>query len=331
MGMIEDVHEERATEPTALFRHEARFCDGFPEELLVAGRFVREGIDSGDRVLVMLNETKVETLRKMLGRDESSVQFVTADDMNANPALLIPLWQTFADSSKAGGRCRGVTEPVRAGMQDRVLKETQLHESLLNVAFEETSDFMLLCMYDVSNLDSDALRAAHSSHLYVGNDSGPRVISDSYNDAKSSDFPWHDDLSAAPPNARHVSVSEQSLGLARDALVEFAQGFGMNESAAADCALAGHEVMANSIRHGDGEAELSFWRESETMVCEVKDHGNFEDPLAGRTRPGEKERRGRGLWMVNQLCDLVQIRTVPGGTAVRFYMRRDTRPLIGLA
>ena len=31
---------------------------------------------------------------------------------------------------------------------------------------------------------------------------------------------------------------------------------------------------------------------------------------------------GYGLWLANQLCDLVQIRSLPAGTAVRLHMRR---------
>ena len=29
---------------------------------------------------------------------------------------------------------------------------------------------------------------------------------------------------------------------------------------------------------------------------------------------------GRGLWIVNQLCDLVQIRSAPSGTVVRVHV-----------
>jgi hypothetical protein len=34
--------------------------------------------------------------------------------------------------------------------------------------------------------------------------------------------------------------------------------------------------------------------------------------------PGELD--GRGLWLANQLCDLVQIRSGAGGTRVRLQM-----------
>ena len=40
------------------------------------------------------------------------------------------------------------------------------------------------------------------------------------------------------------------------------------------------------------------------------------DPLAGRERPAGLGDAGRGLWIVNQLCDLVQVR----GGVVRLHV-----------
>jgi hypothetical protein len=42
--------------------------------------------------------------------------------------------------------------------------------------------------------------------------------------------------------------------------------------------------------------------------------------MAGRERPTAERDRGRGLWMVNQLCDLVQLRSFPEGAAVRVHL-----------
>ena len=58
------------------------------------------------------------------------------------------------------------------------------------------------------------------------------------------------------------------------------------------------------------------------MTCQVSDSGRIRDPLAGRVRPEPDARGGRGLWLVNQLCDLVQIRTGSSGTTVRVQARR---------
>jgi anti-sigma regulatory factor (Ser/Thr protein kinase) len=36
-----------------------------------------------------------------------------------------------------------------------------------------------------------------------------------------------------------------------------------------------------------------------------------------RHPPTSRQLHGRGLWLVQQLCDLVQVRTEPGSTVVR--------------
>ena len=56
------------------------------------------------------------------------------------------------------------------------------------------------------------------------------------------------------------------------------------------------------------------------MLCEISDRGRFDEPLAGRVRPAPDQPDGRGLWLVNQLCDLVQIRSSPAGNVVRLHM-----------
>jgi anti-sigma regulatory factor (Ser/Thr protein kinase) len=85
--------------------------------------------------------------------------------------------------------------------------------------------------------------------------------------------------------------------------------------------LAVNELATNSIRYGGGTGWLRVWREADTLLCEISDSGVIRDPLAGRRQPPPDERSGRGLWLVNQLCDLVQIRSSSqAGTTVRVHM-----------
>jgi anti-sigma regulatory factor (Ser/Thr protein kinase) len=62
------------------------------------------------------------------------------------------------------------------------------------------------------------------------------------------------------------------------------------------------------------------WREPDAVVCEVSDSGAIADPLAGRVEPRPDQLGGRGLWVANHLCDLVQIRSSPSGTVARVRM-----------
>jgi anti-sigma regulatory factor (Ser/Thr protein kinase) len=75
------------------------------------------------------------------------------------------------------------------------------------------------------------------------------------------------------------------------------------------------------VLHADGRGTLRVWRDEHALVCEVRDGGTLEDPLLGRERPRLDQASGRGLWLVNQLCDLVQMRSYPHGNVVRLHMR----------
>jgi anti-sigma regulatory factor (Ser/Thr protein kinase) len=84
--------------------------------------------------------------------------------------------------------------------------------------------------------------------------------------------------------------------------------------------LAVNELATNSMRHGGGRGVLSVWQENGTLLCEVTDRGHIADPLAGRERPPDARGGGRGLWLVNHLCDLVQVRSLHGGNVIRLHM-----------
>ena len=83
-----------------------------------------------------------------------------------------------------------------------------------------------------------------------------------------------------------------------------------------------NEVATNSVRHGGGTGTLRMWEEGASLICEVRDRGQILDPLVGRRKPPGDRGSGLGLWLANQLCDLVQIRSFPTGTAVRLHVGR---------
>ena len=94
---------------------------------------------------------------------------------------------------------------------------------------------------------------------------------------------------------------------------------GLSPARTDDLVLVVHEIAVNAAEHSHGQGELRIWQEHQALVCEVRSSGRIQDPMVGR-RPPERDRvRGRGLWLANQLCDLVQIRSGNDGTTVRAH------------
>ena len=63
-----------------------------------------------------------------------------------------------------------------------------------------------------------------------------------------------------------------------------------------------------------------MWREGRRFLAQIRDAGRITDPLAGRIRPSIEQVGGRGLWLMNELCDLVQVRALPDGQVIRLHM-----------
>ena len=98
-----------------------------------------------------------------------------------------------------------------------------------------------------------------------------------------------------------------------------AAAVGLRPDRTGDLVAAVAEVATNSIRHGGGGGTLRIWRHEDALICEVTDPGHITDPLVGRRTPSPATETGRGLWLANQLCDLIQVRSSPVGTTIRLH------------
>jgi anti-sigma regulatory factor (Ser/Thr protein kinase) len=306
------------------FRHEAFFYAGEQQFLDGTVGFVHDGVRVGEPVLVAVAPAKTELLRSALGADASAVTFVEMAGLGRNPACIIPAWRDFADSHLAAGRrVRGIGEPIWPGRSDDELVECHLHESLLNLAFDGGEPWWLLCPYDVAGLRPDVVASALCTHPFVS-ESGSRSASAHYTDAPQSVAAMLDvPLAPVPADAMVTTFSRFHLGGVRSIVERVGAEVGLSPERRTEAVLAVHEAATNSLRHGGGGGTLLCWREGDAAVFEVRDRGHLTEALAGRRRPGAEQDGGRGLWLMNQLCDLVQLRSSPSGTMVRMFVRRD--------
>lgn len=304
------------------FRHEALFYAGEREFVERTNAFVRAGLEADEPVLVMALAPKVRALRADLGVDAARVLWADVAEVGANPARLIPAWRSFVQEHGAPGRwVRGVGEPIWDGRTPEELVECQRHEALLNIAFADGPYLSMLCLYDTETLSTSIVAEAMRSHPIVI-EQGIRRESSSYSAEEDASAPSHRHLPQPPPHAHTLAFTRETLEELRRFVGEQSAEAGLRPERRSDLVLAVNELANNSICHGGGGGTLHMWEEGEMLVAEVRDHGNMQEPLAGSQEPGTDQILGRGLWLVNQLCDLIQMRTYDAGSVVRVHMRR---------
>ncbi|HMD56440.1 MAG TPA: sensor histidine kinase [Solirubrobacteraceae bacterium] len=301
------------------FEHQALFHRGEDEFLAGTLPFIAGALEAGEPVLVAVAPRRCELLADALGAEASEVVFADMHRLGSNPARIIPAWRRFLDEHDPDeGPVRGIGEPVWAGRSAPELDECARDERLLNVAFDDGRPWRLMCPYDLAELDAREILAAEASHPFTACAHGARE--------NAGYAPRHDPFAGEvppPPAAtRELRFGAGELGDVRDTVAEWAAGFPLTPERRSDLVLAVNELAANSVMHAGGAGTLALWSRNHTLICEIRDAGQLTVPLAGRVRPDAAQLSGRGLWMANQVCDLVQIRSSKAaGTTVRVHMR----------
>jgi anti-sigma regulatory factor (Ser/Thr protein kinase) len=302
------------------FRHEALMYSGPHEFVDSVGAFIREGIESGAATLVVVGAAKIDWLRESLNGATEAVLFADMADVGSNPARIIPAWHEFVTThGRSGSRLRGVGEPIFPERSADELVECQRHESLLNLAFDGTTGFWLVCPYDTDALPPAVIDEARRSHPYLMHH-GSRA-SDDYRGLEAIAEPFCAPLPPAPADAAELGFELASLSSVRQVLRASPEVALLSAPRREELVLAVNEVASNSIRHGGGGGVIRIWRDRAALVCEVTDAGRIDDPLAGRVQQPPGQIGGYGLWITNQVCDLVQIRAAAGGNTVRLHMK----------
>jgi anti-sigma regulatory factor (Ser/Thr protein kinase) len=306
--------------------HPALFYRSHQEYLDGVGAFLRVAVlGRGDQALVAVPGRRLGPLRALFHGEREGVQgritWVDMEEAGRNPGRILSLFREFADRHESSeSRPAIVGEPLWVGRGLAETREALRHEALVNLAFAGRR-VSVLCPYD-TELTEDVLSQARRIHPVVTED-GQRRISRHYADpldvCGSFDTPLPE-----PAEALVVEFGEHELALVRAAAEEWASRCGLSPARRTDWLLAIGEATGNSVRHGGGQGTLRMWRSGNSLVAEIRDRGRLTDPLVGRRRPDPRSPHGgRGVWIMHQLCDLVEMRTGPGSLVLRLHMSVD--------
>jgi anti-sigma regulatory factor (Ser/Thr protein kinase) len=260
----------------------------------------------------------MEPIRSALGDSAAQVRFVDMTEAGRNPGRIIPAVLHSFVNRHAPRRVRVIGEPIWAGRSAAEYPACVQHEALINLAFAD-ADAVILCPYDARRLTGAALADAERTHpMIVSGDE--RRASDAYAHPHTVVAAFNRPLPHPVVAPATFVFDADDLPAVRRFVAEHAGRAGLASARTADLEVAVNEVATNAVIHGGGPGTLRVWPERGYVVCEVSDPGHLIDPLAGRIPPDPDSEHGRGLLLVNYLCDLVRTHSDRASTTFRLHM-----------
>ena len=308
------------TDPPRLV-HAAFFYRDVDQYLGTLAPFILEGVALGEQVLVAVPPEKLQLLRRALGGQPPGVRLSDMAEGGGNPARMFTL---FADATASDPNqpVRMVGEPVWPGRHGDVYAACVENEALWNMAFADRP-LVTLCPYDAAGLDAAVVADARATHPQIWD--GGAVVPNTDFEGDAALRRCEEELSTDPAAARFSVDALTDLTPARAFARAQAESLGLPADRMADLELIVGELTANSLKYTGGGCSLALWPKTGGMVCEVRDGGRLDDPLAGRRPAGVHATGGRGLMLVNAMADLVRIQRKSDGTVVQAHLDFDGR------
>lgn len=284
---------------------------------------IADAVQARHAVLVAVPAPNLAVLAEGLNGLADHVVMTDMTQAGRNPTRILgEVLSTFAEKKRAQP-LRMISElmwPSRSGIEYPACVQ---HEVLVNRVFSG-GNVTVVCPYDVSQLASDVIADARRTHPVLRQDGvlendnaayAPEAMLARYNRPLPSD----------PSAVRYTARELGDLAGARSFAGAYAQWFGLSPDQTADLQLITSELTTASLTHS-GTCRLALWRHHDQVVCEARDGGCLDDPLAGRRPYGSDSDRGRGLFVVNAVADLVRMHTTADETTIQAYLRLREGP-----
>ena len=280
--------------------------------------FLEQASASRETAVMFAPLPKLDLVRNALHPSTTGITFLDAVQVARNPARIIPWARRLVDEQQ-GHPIRLVGDGIWPDRSGAEVREFVRHEALINVLFADVNA-IVLCAYDAAAAAGSLLTDVTRTHAHAMTDGGygnnPGYVDTAAVLAEFSGLP------AAPDTAELLQFSRPSdLYAIRRIVRDRATRFGLSPERTHDLVLAVDEAASNTLAHTPADGTLRTWTDSLSFLCDITDAGHMTmADFAGRLSPPQTAPRGRGIWMMHQLCDLVELDSRPTGTTVRLHM-----------
>src|SRR5437588_2832542 len=299
------------------FVHEALFHRSKRQAVTAVREFVSDGIGAGEDALVAMRPEMLDRLHPQLTAYSDSISFEDITTVGVNPARILARiceWMAERDSCP-----RVVTEPLWPGRRAAERTEVMRHEALVNLALRDTGA-RLLCVYGDEALDAKGAQAVERTHPHVTGPGPGRRASASFVDPEEELRITERRLAPPEEPVEELTVTED-LHAVRRRVASSSPASALPARCREEFVLAVNEAATNALKYDAPPRTVRLWRSGSYVVGEVAGQGEIADLMAGRRPPPATAVEGRGLWMVNQLCDLVEVRNYDSQATLRMHMR----------
>lgn len=292
------------------------------EFLASAVPYVKRGVTAGEAVIAATTQANINALRGALGPDAETVEFVRSNEWYESPVRSFSKYQRYwREKERSGAHAlRILGEPIdeRSGNDD--LERWTAFENATN-ALLGNMPVRMMCPYDLRNplVNRSCVEVSHP-HLAQG---AGFVRSANYVEARAyASSRYATPLTIPTSGVRGRAFDKEALVEVRALLHRVGDEMGFDAAGIIDLIIAVGEATANAVEHGGGSGILRTWRSNGEVICDVvSSGGHIADPMRGYSLPPVGGDRGRGMWVMRQLCDWVDVRAQGDGSVVRLHMR----------
>jgi len=296
--------------------HEAALYESDEQLLEIVVPFVEGGLDAAEPTLVTFDGRTAEIVRAALSHREG-ITFLPPGHY-ANPAQVILRYRKLVAAHVAAGaaQIRVVGEVPHPGL-GADWDQWARYEAAINLAYHDLPVWGL-CPYDLRIIPAfvidDVLRThPHLAHPDSGHERNLRF------EDPAVFLRMRENTVRGPPEERaaDVALDAPSPAAARRAAHAVASTVGLAPSAIEKLVLAVSETVANALDYGRPPVRVRLWGEHDRVVAAISDGGDGPmDPFVGLLPPRPNAPRGRGLWIVHQLCQHVTMSRSSDGFTV---------------